>query len=153
MDKASRESALGPPWRVVLADDEASFRRIVRILLEDSPIFEVVGEAADGAEAVEMTTALQPHSVILDMKMPVMDGDTALALIKERCPQTDVIALSGATWTSHKGPAPDAALEKGTGRWMEVLPALIETLASDRLAKTSARHATANGGTAATSSA
>ncbi|MHB1923788.1 MAG: response regulator transcription factor [Acidimicrobiales bacterium] len=122
----------GPPWRVLLADDDASFRRMLRILLEDSPSFEVVGEAGDGAEAVEMAVALQPHSVILDMTMPAMDGDTALALIKSRCPHTDVIALSADAWESVKGPPPDAALEKGTGAWMDKLPTLIELLAMDR---------------------
>ena len=65
----------GPPWRVLLADDDASFRRVLRVLLEDSPTFAVVGEAEDGAQAVDLAVALQPHSVILDMRMPVMDGD------------------------------------------------------------------------------
>ncbi|HUZ43862.1 MAG TPA: response regulator transcription factor [Acidimicrobiales bacterium] len=122
----------GPPWRVLLADDDASFRRMLRILLEDSPTFEVVGEAGDGAEAVELAIALQPHTVILDMTMPVMDGDSALALIKTSCPHTDVIALSADAWESKKGPPPDAALEKGTGAWMDKLPTLIELLAMDR---------------------
>jgi len=122
----------GPPWRVLLADDDASFRRTLRILLEDPAAFEVVGEAEDGAQAVELAIALQPHSVILDMAMPVMDGDSALALIKSSCPHTDVIALSVDPWVTRKGPPPDAALEKGAGTWMDKLPTLIELLALDR---------------------
>ena len=122
-------------WRVVLADDDASFRRMVRILLQDDPAFEVVGEAADGAQAVEVAEALQPDSVILDMKMPVMDGDAALAEIKRRCPNTDVIALSAMPWVPARGPAPDAALEKGEDAWMEMLPALVAALGSDRIAQ------------------
>lgn len=128
---------VGPPWQVLLADDDASFRRMLRVLLEDSPAFEVVGEAGDGAEAVELATNLQPHTVILDMAMPVMDGDNALMLIKTNCPHTDVIALSAEVWVSRKGPPPDAALEKGTGAWMDKLPTLIELLAVDRASLTS----------------
>lgn len=92
----------------------------------------MVGEAADGAQGAELAEALQPHSVILDMKMPVMDGQRALALIKSSCPHTDVIALSGETWASGEGPHPDAALEKGGGGWIEKLPLLVELLAVDR---------------------
>ena len=117
---------------MLLADDDASFRRMLRILLEDSPTFEVIGEAEDGAQAVDMAIELQPHTVILDMAMPVMDGDAALARIKSSCPHTDVIALSGDAWVSKSGPPPDAALEKGSGAWMDKLPTLIELLALDR---------------------
>ena len=123
------------PWRVVIADDDSYFRRMVRMLLEDDPDFEVVGEAGDGRAAVEMADRLQPDSVILDMRMPVMDGHAALAQIKRLCPDTDVIALSALAWVSGAGPAPDAALEKGQDAWMQMLPALVATLGSDRRAR------------------
>lgn len=132
MDTPADPTRLGPPWRVVVADDDASFRQLVRMLMEDDSTFEVVGEASDGQEAVDLASSLQPHCVILDMKMPVMDGDTALAMIKDSCPHTDVIALSGGPWTARVGPPPDAALEKGGGRWMEMLPVLVEMLATNR---------------------
>ena len=62
-----------------------------------------------------------------------MDGDAALALIREACPNTDVVALSALEWAT-KGPgAPDAALEKGRESWMELLLPLVATLASERL--------------------
>ena len=127
------------PWRVLIADDDASFRRVVRVLLEDDPDFEVVGEAADGGEAVQLAEQLQPDSVILDWRMPVMDGDAALAEIKRRCPNTDVIALSTMPWITSGGPAPDAALEKGGDIWTEMLPPLVATLGSDRRARQRAR--------------
>ena len=116
------------PWTIVVADDDASFRKVVRDLLEEAR-FEVVGEAADGAEAVRLAQDLQPDCVILDRKMPVMDGENALAAIKARCPDTDVVALSTLEWETRIGLAPDAALTKDS---MEMLPVLIETLAADR---------------------
>lgn len=120
---------VGPrPWTILVADDDPSFRKVVRDLLEEA-LFEVVGEAVDGAEAVRLAEDLQPDCVILDMKMPVMDGESALAGIKASCPHTDVIALSTLEWETRIGPAPDAALTKDS---MEMLPVLIETLAADR---------------------
>ena len=113
---------------VLLVDDDSSFRRVVRNLLEEA-LFDVVAEAADGAEAVRLAEQLQPDCVILDLKMPVMDGDAALAQIKASCPNTDVIALSTLEWQTRVGPAPDAALTKDS---IEMLPVLIETLAADR---------------------
>ena len=118
--------------RIVLADDDQSFRRLVRTLFAGEEGFEVVGEAGDGREVVRLAGELQPDCVILDMKMPVLDGDAALAQIREQCPHTDVIALSGLEWVTRIGPAPDAALVKGSDAWMEVLPVLVETLALNR---------------------
>lgn len=127
----------GPPWRVLVADDDGSFRRLVRRLMAEDPAFEVVGEAADGVEAVELAARLQPHCVILDMKMPVMDGRAALRLIRRRCPQTDVIGLSGLDWSASGRDAPDAMLEKERDTWMQMLPVLVETLATNRQASLS----------------
>ena len=121
------------PWRVLLADDDASFRRLVRMLFDEVTTVEVVAEAADGAEAVRLAEELQPDCVILDMHMPIIDGDAALAMIKASCANTDVIALSGLEWQTRVGPAPDAALEKANEAWMEMLPVLVETLATSRV--------------------
>ncbi|MER1996957.1 MAG: response regulator transcription factor [Arthrobacter sp.] len=60
--------------RVLLADDHAAIRLGMRMVLETEPGFEVVGEAADGATAVRMARALGPNVVLMDLRMPVVDG-------------------------------------------------------------------------------
>jgi DNA-binding NarL/FixJ family response regulator len=60
--------------RVVLADDEQLVRAGLRLILESEEDIEVIGEAGNGAEAVELTRALDPHVVLMDVQMPGMDG-------------------------------------------------------------------------------
>ena len=82
--------------RVLVVDDSPFMRRAVRRMLERSPQIEVAGEAADGVAAVEQVLLLRPDVVTLDVKMPVMDGLTALQQIMKRCP-TPVVMLSYVT--------------------------------------------------------
>jgi two-component system LytT family response regulator len=63
-----------PPIKAVIADDERLARDAIRLRLENEPDIEVVGEAADGTEAVELVRARQPDLLFLDVQMPVMDG-------------------------------------------------------------------------------
>ena len=63
-----------PPIRAVIADDEALARDAIRLRLQNEPDIEVVGEAVDGTEAVELVRARQPDLLFLDVQMPVMDG-------------------------------------------------------------------------------
>jgi DNA-binding NarL/FixJ family response regulator len=65
--------------RVVLVDDQALFRAGVRLLLQSQHDLDVVGEAADGREAIEVVRATQPDVVLMDIRMPVMDGLAATA--------------------------------------------------------------------------
>ena len=67
--------------RVVIADDQALVRSGFRVLLEQEPDITVVGEAADGAEAVAAATALAPDVILMDIRMPGMDGITATAAV------------------------------------------------------------------------
>lgn len=60
--------------RILLADDQAVVRAGLRMILEAQPDLEIVGEAADGSEAVTLTTALCPDVVMMDIRMPVLDG-------------------------------------------------------------------------------
>ena len=83
------------PIRVLLADDTASVRLLLRGTLEASRDFEVVGEAGDGAQAVEMAAALQPDMVLLDLAMPVLSGMDAIPQIRRRAPDARVVVLSG----------------------------------------------------------
>ena len=72
--------------RVVVADDQALVRTGFRLLLDSEDDMEVVGEAADGAEAVELTSRLQPDVVLMDIRMPRVDGIEATRRITAACP-------------------------------------------------------------------
>jgi CheY-like chemotaxis protein len=84
----------GQKVRVLLADDLSDIRLVMRLLLEADGRAEVVGEATDGAQAVELARKLRPDAVILDLRMPGMDGVEALPLIRAASPGTVVVALS-----------------------------------------------------------
>jgi DNA-binding NarL/FixJ family response regulator len=79
---------------VLLADDHRLVRESLRVLLRDEPNVEIVGEAAHGREAVDLALRLEPDVVIMDVAMPLIDGDAATRQIKEHRPQIRVIALS-----------------------------------------------------------
>lgn len=80
--------------RLVIADDSPHARHGQRAVLATQPGIEVVGEAADGAEALRLVQTIQPDGVILDVRMPGMDGLQATRLIKRRWPEIKVIVLS-----------------------------------------------------------
>ena len=84
-----------PPIRVVLADDTRDIRLLLSLALELAGGFEVVGEAADGDEAIAQATVHQPDVLLLDLAMPVLDGLQALPHIRERAPDSLVVVLSG----------------------------------------------------------
>ena len=88
-----RQSA-GGRIRILLVDDHAMVRRGMRDFLELHPDLEVVGEAGDGAAALEAMAVTAPNVVIMDLLMPVMDGIAATAEIKARYPDVEVIALT-----------------------------------------------------------
>ncbi len=79
--------------RVVIADDAPSIRTILRtLLLEDS--VDIVGEAEDGAEAIEQAERLEPDVIVMDYQMPVIDGIEATRVIKERRPGIEVLGYT-----------------------------------------------------------
>jgi two-component system response regulator DesR len=80
--------------RVLVVDDRRQVRQDLRDILPLAGDFEVVGEAANGLEAVQLAVALQPEAVLLDLEMPVMDGYRAAAQIKAMCPTCRVVALT-----------------------------------------------------------
>jgi NarL family two-component system response regulator LiaR len=82
------------PIRILLVDDHDMVRRGLAVFLLAYDDFVLVGEAANGAEALEKCAGLAPDVVLMDLMMPVMDGVTAIRLIRERHPQTQVIALT-----------------------------------------------------------
>lgn len=80
--------------RIVLADDHAVVRQGLKMFLALDPELEVVGEAANGAQALEQVGLLKPDVVLMDLKMPVMDGLTAIGRIRATYPETEVIAVT-----------------------------------------------------------
>ena len=80
--------------RVLLADDHGVVRKGLRFLLERQPDIEVVGEAADGREAVSLAAEVDPDIIIMDIAMPLLNGIDATAQIVKRNPKVGVIILS-----------------------------------------------------------
>ena len=83
-----------PSIRVLLADDHALFRRGVASLLAAESDFEVVGEAVDGQQALEMARELVPDVILMDVSMPVMDGLAATRRIKAEMPYARIVILT-----------------------------------------------------------
>lgn len=84
----------GTPIRVVIADDEPLIRAGIRMILTSDPGIQVVAEAANGREAVDMTRAHGADVVLLDIQMPVMDGLTAVGELRRAVPAARVIVLT-----------------------------------------------------------
>ena len=82
------------PARLIIADDHALLRSGIRSMLAGEADFEVVGEAADGQEALELCRRLQPDLVLMDVRMPRMDGLAATRAIKEEFPKTSVVMVT-----------------------------------------------------------
>ena len=80
--------------RVLIVDDHSVVREGLRMFLARDPDLEVVGEATDGAEALEQARQMRPDVVIMDLLMPVMDGIAATRAIRRELPETEVLALT-----------------------------------------------------------
>lgn len=85
---------MGKKITVVLADDQTLFREGLRDLLAHEKNIEVIGEAADGPEALRIVKKLKPNVVLMDIKLPHLDGISATRLIHKDCPDTNVLILS-----------------------------------------------------------
>lgn len=81
--------------RIILIDDQKLIRQGLKALLEIDPDIQVVGSASDGQSGIEQVEVLKPDIVLVDVRMPGMDGVTATRIICERFPNTKVIILSG----------------------------------------------------------
>lgn len=80
--------------RVLIADDHAVVREGIRHVLHSDGGFEIVGEAADGQQAVDLAQTLRPDVVVLDLSMPVLSGFDATVRIRETVPETNILVLS-----------------------------------------------------------
>ena len=80
--------------KVLLVDDQTLIRQGIRLLLEIEPDIQVVGQAANGREALQQVESLHPDVVLMDVRMPEMDGVTATRALGERFPGVKVIILT-----------------------------------------------------------
>jgi two-component system response regulator NreC len=80
--------------RIVIAEDHTIIREGLRALLSVDPLFEIVGEAEDGRDAIRCVETLMPDLVLMDLSMPKMDGMEAIREIKQRFPETKILALT-----------------------------------------------------------
>lgn len=112
------------PIRFMVVDDHDLLRQGMIMALKPFDDLLWAGEARDGAEAVRLCPEIKPDVILMDLNMPVMDGATAIRLIKQRCPQTKVIALT----TFQDEALIKAALQAGASSY------LLKNVSLDRLA-------------------
>lgn len=105
------------PIRVLVADDSVDFRNLLCFLLGRDERFEVVAEANDGVEALELAEKHRPDVVLLDIAMPRLDGLQTLPALKEKHPEMKVVVLSSFGAVEMQGrttnSGADAYVEKG----------------------------------------
>lgn len=92
----SDKSRISPSIRVLIVDDHKMVRQGLKMFLSLDQTLDVVGEAADGHEALQEVERLRPDVVLMDLIMPEMDGISATQAIREQAPDTQVIALTSA---------------------------------------------------------
>ncbi|HAE59822.1 MAG TPA: DNA-binding response regulator [Anaerolineae bacterium] len=80
--------------KILIADDHLIIRQGLRLILETEDDFELVGEAADGAEALQRCASLHPDVVLMDLRMPGMDGITAIEKLRHSQPEIAVVILT-----------------------------------------------------------
>jgi DNA-binding NarL/FixJ family response regulator len=116
---------------VLLADDDARFLDSLWPLIEQQPELTVVGAAGDGLHAIELADELAPDAVVIDLHMPLVDGVTAVARLRQDHPHLCVIALTGdpdpKLHRAVSDAGADAVLQKG-----ELMDALLDRLTAVR---------------------
>lgn len=80
--------------RVLLVDDHSVVRQGLRMFLELDPALEIVGEAVNGADALQKAHALRPDVILMDLMMPVMDGISAIEILRRDLPDSEILALT-----------------------------------------------------------
>jgi DNA-binding NarL/FixJ family response regulator len=119
----AREESMTRIAKILIVDDDAVFRKRVRGLLASEPDVEIVGEAADGEEAILKARELEPSLVLMDLRMPGMNGLEAMQRIKDEAPDVSIIILTMFDLEEYK----DAAMASGASGFV-IKKALVEDL-------------------------
>lgn len=82
------------PLRVLLVDDDVEVRDLLEVVLDGDDRFDVVGQAADGAEALRLAESCRPDVVVIDLLMPGMDGFAALPHLRRVLPESRIVVVS-----------------------------------------------------------
>ena len=131
---------------ILIVEDHAVIRSLVRELMAPEPELHVVGEAADGAEAMRLVQALQPELILLDLVLPRVPGLEVLRWIKEERPQTQVVIMTTYTEDAYR----QAAVDSGADAFLykkTLVATLLPTLRCLRSARDGGRrHASTTGG-------
>ena len=80
--------------RIVIVEDHSLFREGLRLILDSEKRFEIVGEATNGIQAIDVISDLKPDMVLLDISMPKLSGIEAIPIIKQKCPGTKILMLT-----------------------------------------------------------
>ncbi|MBI3647588.1 MAG: response regulator transcription factor [Actinobacteria bacterium] len=107
---------LDEPIRLLIADDNRATREMLRDLLPGEG-FQIVGDASDGPQAYELACSLRPEVVLMDLRMPGIDGIQATTLIKTQVPRTQIVVLT--------------AFPEGDSRWAAKLVGAVSFLDKD----------------------
>jgi DNA-binding NarL/FixJ family response regulator len=102
--------------KILVVDDDREVRLLVRMAINDCEGVHVVGEARNGEEAVREVMRLQPDVVIMDVKMPVMDGIEATRRVKQLAPDTTIVAFSSIETPEISSQLREAGASKSFGR-------------------------------------
>ncbi len=85
---------MSDPVRILVADDHMIIRQGLRLIFETEPGFQLLGEAVDGAEAIRLCAELHPDVVLMDLRMPGMDGLTAIEQLRRLQPEIAIVILT-----------------------------------------------------------
>ena len=113
----------GTLTRTLIVDDSAAFRRCIQAFLESESEIEVVGEATSGLEAIVKARELKPDLVLMDMRMPGMDGTSATRQLREEMPELKIIVMTSVDIQEYR----DAAMANGASGFV-VKESVVDTL-------------------------
>ena len=82
------------PIRILIADDHLIVREGLRLIMDTEPGFELIGEASDGAEAIELASKLEPDVILMDLRMPRVDGLSAIERLQDEQPEIAIVILT-----------------------------------------------------------